>query len=283
MKDIYGVDITKEKLSVSRNFKLWTLFFISFITIFHLYQEFHFKADTIIPPMNLLGVALVLIVYLWLQEMRDRYHFQGVSTKLSLTQSELMEANLDTIMALVAAEEETDPYTKNHCRRVTDFALQIAERLGLTKEQREVVRRAGMVHDIGKIGFLRGIINKPGKLTFEEWLAIKKHPEKGAMILAPLKFLPSERDIIQHHHEHYDGTGYPDGMKGDDIPLGARILSVADAFDAMKSARPYREKPLEREQIISELKNNAGVQFDPKVVEAFLDILEKDTEIWKQQ
>src|SRR3989338_7702428 len=181
MKDIYGVDITREKLSVSQHFKLWTLSIVSLLVIIQILQETRLKEQYIIPPTVILISVLVAIVYLWLQEARDRSRFQNLSTKLALAQSELLETNLDAIMALVAAEEESDPYTKNHSKRVTDYALTLAKKLNLSKDQLEIIKRAGLLHDIGKIGSLRGIINKPGKLTYEEWAEIKKHPDKGVM------------------------------------------------------------------------------------------------------
>ncbi len=141
------------------------------------------------------------------------------------------------------------------------------------------IRYAGYLHDIGKIGISDAILNKDGRLTDEEWQIIRKHPGMALEILNPLKFLPEEKVIIKHHHERYDGKGYPDGLSGEDIPLGARIMSVADSFDAMNSKRPYRNA-LSKEKIISELKFSRGTQLDSSIVNVFLEMLNADDSIF---
>lgn len=284
MQDIYGADILKEDAAKGRVFKNIAIFFLICLAGLYIMQTISpSSSHSIIPPVFILTAICVILVYLWVHEIFKRISFQEAAVKLSITQREILEANLDLIAGIVHAEEEVDPYTKNHCNRVTGYAMAIADKINMPKEQKEILRRSGVVHDVGKIGIIRKIINKPGKLTFEEWVQIKKYPEKSAEMLAPLKYLPFESEIIQYHHERYDGNGYPKGLKGEAIPMGSRILSIADAFDAMVSPRPYREKPLEKAQIIAELKNNSGIQFDPKIVDAFLDILEKDQKIWEKQ
>lgn len=176
---------------------------------------------------------------------------------------------VSTLKSLVMSIEARDSYTKQHSERVTKYALQIAEVMNLDEEEREVIKFGGYLHDIGKIGVKDTVLLKPGKLTDEEFEEIKRHSEIGDNILKPIKFFPKERDLIRHHHERYDGRGYPDGLGGEDIPLTARILAVADTYDAMTSTRPYR-KALEHKVAVEEIIRCAGKQFDPKVVEAFL-------------
>lgn len=179
-----------------------------------------------------------------------------------------------TVQALAKAIEVKDPYTRGHSERVTTYALMIAEALGLDEREKQKLKYAATLHDIGKIGIAGRVLNKPGALTEEEYTHVKTHPLLGDSIVEPVEFLQEPRPIILHHHERYDGKGYPDGLKGEDIPLSARILAVADAFEAMRSDRPYR-RALPLEEAREELIRNAGTQFDPRVVEVFLDILEK--------
>ncbi len=151
---------------------------------------------------------------------------------------------------------------------------QIAQKLGLPEEEIETLRYAAIMHDIGKIGVRGIVLNNPNGLTGEEFDEIKKHPLVGEAIIKPIELLQPIRPLIRHHHEWYNGKGYPDGLSGDVIPLGARILIVADAYDAMISDRPYR-KALTKETAIRELKRGNGIQFEPKLVEIFLEILKQ--------
>ncbi len=176
---------------------------------------------------------------------------------------------LNTLRSLIASIEARDSYTKQHSERVTIYALQICDVLGLSTEEKESIQFGGYLHDIGKIGVRDTVLLKPGNLTEEEMAEIRLHPVIGESIIRPLKFLPSERELILYHHERFDGKGYPEGLEGEKIPLLARILAVADTYDAMTSTRPYR-RALSHDEAIRELKENAGTQFDPEVVKAFL-------------
>ena len=150
-----------------------------------------------------------------------------------------------------------------------------ARAMGLSIYSAEVVRYAAILHDIGKIGIPDHILSKSNSLTEQEWNQIKKHSTIGAEIIKQINSLSDASKIVYHHHERYDGEGYPDGLKGESIPLGSRIIAVIDAYDAMTSRRPYREA-LSKEEAIMELKKHAGTQFDRKVVEAFLKVLERN-------
>jgi len=183
---------------------------------------------------------------------------------------EIVYNNLvNSLKALVISIEARDPYTRDHSERVTAYALQIAEVLNLSDEDKDAIKFGGSLHDIGKIGIRDGILLKPGKLTEAELADIRLHPIIGDNILKPLMFFPKEREIVRYHHEHYDGGGYPDGLAGEQIPIIARVLSVADAYDAMTSTRPYR-KALSHEQAKAEIIRCVHVQFDEAVVNAFL-------------
>lgn len=183
----------------------------------------------------------------------------------------LEKETLNTIYALAATIEARDRYTYGHSRKVRTYAVALAEAMGLPPEKVAVISHAALLHDIGKIGIYDTILNKPGALTSDERELIKSHPELSRTIVAHIPNLTPCLPAILHHHERWDGNGYPAGLKGEKIPIEARILTVADSFDAMTSARPYRN-PLPADKVIEELKNGAGVQFDPKVIEAFMPI-----------
>lgn len=184
----------------------------------------------------------------------------------------IQDSYFEITKALAQAIEAKDPYTHGHSERVMEYAAQIAQKLDLPEEEKELLKYAAMLHDIGKIGVRGIVLNNPNGLTNEEYDEIKKHPAVGEGIIQPIELLQPIRQFIKHHHEWYNGKGYPDGLSGENIPLGARILAVTDAYDAMKSDRPYR-KALTEETAIQELKRGSSTQFDPKIVEIFLEIL----------
>jgi len=184
----------------------------------------------------------------------------------------LHESYLSIIRALASALELKDPYTRGHSESVSRYAVALAERLKLSPEEIEIIEVAAILHDIGKIGVQTNILNKPGKLNDEEWKEIKQHPEFSCKILKEVNFPWKIKPLIYAHHERYDGKGYPTGLKGDKIPLGARIIAVADTFAAMTSDRVYR-KGLSKELTIEELKRVAGTQLDSELVKVFVEIV----------
>jgi len=179
---------------------------------------------------------------------------------------------VETIMALALAVEAKDPYSAGHSKRVGFFAARIGEMMGLDAETLRILNDAGILHDIGKIGIKDDILLKPSPLTSDEEKIMHQHPIIGEVIVKPVRSLQRVGTLVRHHHEKYDGSGYPGGLKGEQIPLGARILSVADTYDSMVTDRPYRKR-LSLEEAKSELRTLAGRQYDPAVVDAFLRVL----------
>jgi putative nucleotidyltransferase with HDIG domain len=180
---------------------------------------------------------------------------------------------LQTVGALANAIEAKDPYTKGHSERVANLSIKMADALGLSGQEKEHLNFAALLHDVGKIGINRDILRKNCALDKGEEDEMKSHPDKGVQILAPIHFLKPVLSSIRHHHEQFDGSGYPLGLKGGEIPFKSRILSVADAWDAMRSDRPYRAT-LSVEEAKNEMQKHAGTQFDPKVVEALASCLQ---------
>lgn len=185
---------------------------------------------------------------------------------------DLKESFLSTVKSLAQALEAKDSYTRGHSERVTTYAVRLATRLKMPANEVDMLRRLGMLHDVGKIAIDRQILNKPGQLTAEDQEMVRQHPSWGQSIIQPLKLSQGEIAIVRHHHERWDGLGYPDGLAGEGIPLPARVISVADAFDAMTSDRPYRNAMGLRDAL-NELERGSGTQFDPKVVEAFASLV----------
>lgn len=186
---------------------------------------------------------------------------------------ELQALFLSTVSAMANSIDARDPYTKGHSERVTSYAVMIAEELKLSGEELERLRYAGLLHDIGKIRIRDHILHKPGRLTDAEFTEMKKHPEYGVEIMQPVKAFQSILPAMLHHHERFDGRGYPHGLAAEGIPLSARILCVADCFDAMTSDRPYR-KGMPVADAVSELVKNKSTQFDPELVDIFLSLVE---------
>ncbi len=191
------------------------------------------------------------------------------TTKLQQAYRILKKAHLDSVKVLVEAIDAKDPYTRGHSDRVTRMSLKIAFQFGFAEDRLESLEYGALLHDIGKIGIKDEVLQKPGALNSEEYQYIQEHPLIGVKIIEGLDFFKDKIPMIRHHHEHYDGSGYPDGLLGAAIPLEARIIAVPDAFDAMTSARPHRGMmPLQ--DVLMELEKCKGTQFDPKILEIFL-------------
>ena len=184
--------------------------------------------------------------------------------------AQMRKAYLATIQAMVAAIEARDPYTAGHSRRVATYTVATAKIMRLPDDQAERLEYAAWLHDVGKLAVPDHILQKKGSLSPTEWAEMKMHPETGASILRQIKLLGEDIDIILHHHERWDGAGYPGHMRGSDIPVGSRLIAIADAYEAMRSVRPYRNTELTKEEAFAELRRSAGTQFDPGLVELFI-------------
>ena len=187
----------------------------------------------------------------------------------------LQKAYKETVLSLANAIEVSDPYTRGHCERVRQFSLDIASVMELNSYQKEILEFGAVLHDVGKIGIPSEIINKPDRLTDEEYEIIKKHSTIGYEMVKSVEFLSDAAEIIYQHHERYDGKGYPRGIKGDEISLLAKIVAVADSYDAMTSKRPYRIKALSQVDAIAQITGGIGTLYDETVVKAFLNVLEE--------
>jgi len=197
---------------------------------------------------------------------------------------DLRESYLNTIQALSMTIDAKDPYTHGHSKRVSDISVLVGNEMGMDNGQLELLKYAGDLHDIGKIGISEAIIAKEGKLTVDEYEIVKTHPLVGETIIEPVPFLNEIKEVIRHHHERFDGFGYPDGLKEYEIPLMSRIILIADAYDAMTSDRPYR-RALTHDAALIEIDKHSGTQFDPEVATAFMRVFgnkEKAQEVIKQ-
>ncbi len=198
----------------------------------------------------------------------------AVAVSNALLFDELQQSYFNTITALVKAMEAKEPYTQGHSDRVSKYALAIASEINLSNEKVELIKRFGVLHDIGKMGIPIRMLNKPASLSKKEWKNVRGHPRIGATIIETIDFMKLAKPIILSHHERYDGKGYPMKLQDKKIPLLARIFSIADAYDAMLSNRPYR-KAFNKEYALAELARCAGTQFDPRIVKAAVKAFKK--------
>jgi HD-GYP domain-containing protein (c-di-GMP phosphodiesterase class II) len=200
---------------------------------------------------------------------RTRLELQRVIQLNNTLLRELESSRLAMIQVLVQAIEARDTPTNGHCQRVVHYSLATAEKLGMERSKMDGLHYGVLLHDIGKIGVPDAILNKPGPLTEEEWIQMKRHPQLGYELLHELNFLDSALPVVLYHHERFDGSGYPHGLNKYEIPEAARIFALADSFDAMTTDRPYR-KARSPEAAIEEILRCRGVKYDPEVTDAFL-------------
>ena len=218
---------------------------------------------------------LLLLVESGIKSVKQMDEIKRINEELSESNEKLEKAYLDMVQTLRYTVEAKDTYTRGHSDRVSEYSVLIGEKLGLPEDQIKTLRIGGLFHDIGKIGIPDSILLKPDKLSDDEYSQIKNHPSIGAHILGSAEIFKDIIPIVKHHHERYDGNGYPSRLKGEEIPYIARIAAVADTFDAMTSRRSYRG-PIDIEHVKEEIKRCEGTQFDPQIAEVFLDILNND-------
>lgn len=228
-------------------------------------------SDYVTKPFNLVEVMLSVDRALEKKELllANREYRMKLEEKVEQQTEEIRNTFLGAVKALAEALEAKDPYTNGHSMRVTELAVALARESGRSEEEQDRIRLAGLVHDIGKIGVPEEILHKPDRLTEQEFDFIKEHPGIGERILKPVIRDPEVLAIVLHHHERFSGGGYPEGLAGEDIPIGSRLMGVADAYDAMTSCRPYRNA-MHPDKARSQLMANRGSQFDPEVVDLFM-------------
>ena len=218
---------------------------------------------------------LLLLIESGIKSIKQMYEIKRINEELAESNQKLEQAYLEMIQTLRYTVEAKDPYTRGHSDRVSEFSVLIGEKLGLSEEQIKILRIGGLFHDIGKIGIPDSILLKTDKLSDDEYSEIKNHQSIGAHILGAASIFKDIIPIVKHHHERFDGRGYPSGLQGEEIPFLARIAAVADTFDAMTSKRSYRDA-LDIQYVKDEIQRCKGTQFDPQIADAFLDILENN-------
>ncbi len=199
------------------------------------------------------------------ERLRQAYQ-QSLQYAIDLRQTyrRLQQAIFQSLLGLANALEAKDPYTRGHSERVAALARRLALAAGVPRAGADTIAQAGLLHDLGKIAIAESVLRKPGSLSAEEWAAMRQHPLIGAQIVAPLEFFADGAVIVRHHHERHDGSGYPDGLRGELIPLGARIVAVADVYDALTSDRPYRSR-MSRTEAVRRLEEEAGRTLDARL------------------
>ena len=275
MAGMSGVDIVPQALEVSPDLAILMLTAVNDATTAALCMQ-RGALDYLTKPVELLELGRTIQRALKRREMLigrrqlDQHIKEEVERRTEVFQQErarLERVSVATLEVLINALEAKDPYLRGHSARVADLAATIASQMGLPDDEIEQVRLAGRLHDIGKIGTREDIMNKHGPLTPEEYEHIKQHVVIGSQILAPLEHLGPVIDVVRSHHERWDGSGYPDGRHGEDIPLGGRIIGAAEVWDALSTSRPYQEK-LTQEQALRRMAELVGTVLDPAVYEA---------------
>jgi HD-GYP domain-containing protein (c-di-GMP phosphodiesterase class II) len=220
--------------------------------------------------LSFAAVLASLYVVLAVLARRGSDLIRRQATELNDSAGNVRSGYDSVVGVLCGALDLRDNVTQDQAQRVSQLAAVVAWQMGLRKEQVREIERAAILHDVGKMGLADAVLSKPGELSETEWAEMKRHPELGHEVLERVEFLREAAEIVRSHHERFDGAGYPRGLRGEEIPLGARIFAVVDAYGAMTSARPYRE-PVPHGKAVEEIARSSGSQFDPQVVKSFLE------------
>ena len=267
LREVSGLTIIKEIFTINKDIKIIILSGAG--THDNVQEALRLGAsDFIAKPCDVDRLTELIRKHLDFQRKRMRKSSRSVPKAQYFTR----ELFLDILASLVYATESKSKYLKGHSQRVAKLSKKIGMEMGLDSNEMEILGYSAIIHDLGKIGVRDAILDKKGKLTEAEWKNIKKHPVIGSAIISQIRLLHLEEPIVRHHHERFDGKGYPDGLKGADIPLAARIIAIADTYDAMVCNRPYRHK-MTQEEAVNEIKRNSGTQFDPDVFKIFLKVV----------
>ena len=263
------------KIQFHRNEKLVYLCIAGFVMTLLLagmllnWQGVAFTSNMLLVLSVVLGLLFFLEVYILCIEKEEKYILEKKRVR------SVWRMSMQIVQTLVKTIDAKDSYTNGHSARVAQYSVMLAKRMGFKEEELGRLEYTALLHDVGKIGVSDAILNKKGKLTEEEYAIIKEHSEIGAQILSTITELPDVAVGARYHHERYDGKGYPDGLKGEEIPLFARIIAVADSYDAMTSKRSYRGA-LPQELVRQEITRGIGTQFDPRIAKLMLIIMDED-------
>ena len=263
------------KIQFLRNEKLVYLCIAGFVMTLLLagmllnWQGVAFTSNMLLVLSVVLGLLFFLEVYILCIEKEEKYILEKKRVR------SVWRMSMQIVQTLVKTIDAKDSYTNGHSARVAQYSVMLAKRMGFKEEELGRLEYTALLHDVGKIGVSDAILNKKGKLTEEEYAIIKEHSEIGAQILSTITELPDVAVGARYHHERYDGKGYPDGLKGEEIPLFARIIAVADSYDAMTSKRSYRDA-LPQELVRQEITRGIGTQFDPRIAKLMLIIMDED-------
>lgn len=275
-----GVDLVPQALEIEPDLAILMLTAVNDATSAALCMQ-RGAMDYLTKPIELADLGRAVQRALKRREMQlenrhlNQWLKEEVTTRTAELQRErnrLERVSTATLEALVNALEAKDPYLRGHSARVADLSANVAAELGLAEDEVDRVRMAGRLHDLGKIGTRESVVNKEGPLTAEEFEHVKQHVIIGAQILAPLVHLGDVVAMVKSHHERWDGTGYPDGLRGEEVPLGGRVIAAAEVFDALTTARPYQEK-MTPEQAVERMEDLSGTVLDPRVLEALKGIV----------
>lgn len=252
-----------------QRFERLVIFLVAFLLTLGAFME------SFLSNLVVLRIAIVSALFFYYMFFQTQIYNDDIAEKKLEQAQKLEKLSVQVVTALAGTVDAKDKYTNGHSQRVADYAKEISRRLGKSEKFQQDIYFMGLLHDIGKIGIPDSIINKKGKLTDEEYAVIKTHPAIGSDVLKNITEMPNLNRGARWHHEHYDGKGYPDGISGDKIPLEARIISVADAYDAMSSKRSYRDA-LPQDKIRAEIIRVKGTQLDPKIADIMVEMIDED-------